>query len=159
MIFEEIQKKTMILFVGAQASGKSTFYKTYFAGRCQHINLDTLHTRNKENIMLSECLQNSECCVIDNTNPTKKDREKYIRLAQEYGYHIIGFYFKSCISECLMRNAKREGKAYVPERAILGTAKRLELPEYSEGFEKLYHVAIAEDEFVIKDWEGEQDEI
>lgn len=159
MIFQKIQDKTMIIFIGAQASGKSTFYKTYFADSCQHINLDTLHTRNKEKMMLSECLQNGESCVIDNTNPTKEDREKYIRLAQEYGYHIIGFYFKSCISECFQRNAGREGKAYVPERAILGTAKKLELPAFSEGFEQLYHVAIAEDEFVINEWQEEENEI
>ena len=37
-----------IIFTGIQASGKSTFFKQHFRSGFVHINLDTLHTRNKE---------------------------------------------------------------------------------------------------------------
>ena len=41
-----------IIFTGIQASGKSTFFKQHFRSGFVHINLDTLHTRNKEAAIL-----------------------------------------------------------------------------------------------------------
>ena len=43
-------EKKAIIFIGLQASGKSTFYRQRLAKDYVHINLDTLHTRNKEKI-------------------------------------------------------------------------------------------------------------
>ena len=50
---KSMEKNTAIVFIGIQASGKSTFYREQFS-RLVHINLDTLHTRNKENELLKE---------------------------------------------------------------------------------------------------------
>ncbi len=52
-------EKTAIIFIGIQASGKSTFYHERFEDYV-HINLDTLHTRNKENILLQECVESED---------------------------------------------------------------------------------------------------
>ena len=51
--FETKDTKQAIIFIGIQASGKSTFYNEMLAplGYC-HINLDTLHTRSKEHALL-----------------------------------------------------------------------------------------------------------
>lgn len=63
-------EKQAIVFIGIQASGKTTFYEQMLAGRGYvHISLDILHTRNKEDLLLMECLENGRSFVIDNTNP------------------------------------------------------------------------------------------
>lgn len=144
-------EKTAIIFIGIQASGKSTFYHEQFAGYV-HINLDTLHTRNKEKLLLQECVESGYSFVVDNTNPTKADREKYIRAAKDYGYCIHGYYFQSSVSECIERNRKREGKARIPDRAVAGTHRKLELPEYGEGFDKLFYVCLKDGHFQTQEW-------
>lgn len=146
-----MSEKTAIIFIGIQASGKSTFYHEQFAGYV-HINLDTLHTRNKEKLLLQECVESGYSFVVDNTNPTKADREKYIRAAKDYGYRIHGYYFQSSVSECIERNRKREGKARIPDRAVAGTHRKLELPEYGEGFDKLFYVCLKDGHFQTQEW-------
>lgn len=47
-------EKKCILFTGLQASGKTTFYQQQFPDLV-HVNLDTLHTRNKERLLIDEC--------------------------------------------------------------------------------------------------------
>lgn len=140
-----------IIFIGIQASGKSTFYHERFEDYV-HINLDTLHTRNKEKLLLQECVESGCSFVVDNTNPMKEDREKYIRVAWDYGYRIHGYYFQSSVSDCIARNRKREGKARVPDQAVAGTHCRLELPEYVEGFDKLFYVHMEGGKFIVDEW-------
>ena len=152
----ENKKKTAIIFVGIQASGKSTFYQERFKDYV-HINLDTLHTRNKENILLQECMEQGTSFVIDNTNPTREDREKYICKAKAAGYMVLGYYFQSSVSECIARNEQREGKAKVPNRAVAATHRKLELPKYDEGFDRLFYVHIKDDGFVVEDWDDEDE--
>ena len=144
-------EKTAIIFIGIQASGKSTFYHDRF-GDYVHINLDTLHTRNKEKILLQECVENGSSFVVDNTNPTRVDREKYIQVARDHGYRIHGYYFQSCVSDCIARNRKREGKARIPDHAVASTHHKLELPEYGEGFDELFYVCLKDGSFMIDEW-------
>lgn len=144
-------EKTAIIFIGIQASGKSTFYHERFEDYA-HINLDTLHTRNKEKILLRECVENGRSFVVDNTNPTREDREKYIRVARDNGYHIQGYYFQSSVSDCIARNRKREGKARIPDQAVAGTHRKLELPEYGEGFDELFYVRMEGGSFMVDKW-------
>lgn len=106
------EDKIAVIFIGIQASGKTTFYKNIFR-EFVHINLDELHTRNKENLLLSECIENGVSFVVDNTNPTKTDREKYILAAKEHGYKIKGYYFRSSIRESIGRNSFRERRARI----------------------------------------------
>jgi len=132
----------MIIFIGIQATGKSEFYKQNFYKTHVRLNLDMLKTRNREKILIDACIKAKQPFVIDNTNPTFKDREKYIRLADDAGFKIIGYYFQSSIKDAVARNDKRENKEKVPIPAILGTHKKLELPKYEEGFDELKYVAI-----------------
>ena len=76
-----VPKKTMILFVGIQASGKTSFYRENFPDMV-HVNLDELHTRNRERGLIDDCLDRGESFVVDNTNPTAKDRAGYIAKAK-----------------------------------------------------------------------------
>lgn len=149
-----MSEKTAIIFIGIQASGKSTFYHEQFAAYT-HINLDTLHTRNKENLLLQECVECGRSFVVDNTNPTKEDRQKYIRAAKDKGFCIHGYYFRSSVSDSIERNRKRERKARILDRAVACTHHKLELPQYEEGFDKLFYVHIENGKFVVEDWNEE----
>lgn len=146
--------RKMIIFIGIQASGKSSFYHIYFPDYI-HINLDELHTRKKEKQLIDECLAEGKDLVIDNTNPLKTDRERYIRPARDNGYEISAYYFESKIADCIGRNKQRTGKARIPDQAIAATYNKLQLPDYEEGFDWIYYVRMTDDGFEIKEWENE----
>ncbi len=145
----------LIIFTGLQASGKSTFYKEHFFNTHLRLSLDLLNTRNKENIFLSAAFSVHQKMVIDNTNPTRQERQKYIELGKINKYKIIGYYFQSSLDECLQRNQQRTGKAQVPKVGMLATYRKLELPSHQEGFDILYYVSIENNTFKIENWKNE----
>ena len=115
-----------------------------------------MKTRNREKRLLDVCIDTQMSFVIDNTNPTVADREKYIQALSGTDFTIIGFYFKSSISECIERNSKRMGNEKIPELGIRGTHKKLELPSMSEGFDKLwYTTVITGTDFRMDEWQSE----
>lgn len=144
-----------IIFIGIQATGKSTFYKANFFNSHIRLSMDLLNTRNKENRFLETCFQTQASFVVDNTNPTSEERKKYIKLARENKYEVIGYYFSSSIAEALKRNSSREGKEKVPEIGIKGCYGRLEIPTKEEGFDKLYFVNSFDNAFIVEDWKNE----
>jgi predicted kinase len=141
-----------IIFTGIQASGKSTFYKENFFDSHIRINLDLIRTRNRERKLLEYCLSSRLPFVVDNTNPTKKEREVYINLAREYKYRIIGYYFQSQVKECLERNSRRTGKQRIPDVGALSAYSRLEIPSFDEGYDELKYVKIKDGKFRVTDW-------
>lgn len=146
-----------IIFIGLQASGKSTFYQQHFAAEYVHINLDTLHTRNKEALLLEDCIKRQISFVVDNTNPTIEDRKRYIQAAKKQDYIIEGYFFQSILLECIERNSLRMGKACIPNKAIACTSNQLELPSYQEEFDRLYFVHLQNGIFKVEAWKGEKD--
>ncbi|MEO0405075.1 MAG: AAA family ATPase, partial [Bacteroidota bacterium] len=120
------------------------------------LSMDLLNTRNKENIYLNTCLQTHSKFVVDNTNPTREDREKYIQLAKENKYEVVGYYFSSSIQEALERNELRSGKEKIPEIGIRGCFSKLEIPSLDEGFDELYFVRTTKNhEFEVEKWKDE----
>ena len=83
----------LIIFTGVQASGKSSFYLLNLYHSHLRINLDMLKTRHRENIIFEACLTSKTKMVIDNTNPTKIDRARYIQRAKDAGFEVISYYF------------------------------------------------------------------
>lgn len=150
--------KTLYIMMGIQGSGKSTFCGRFLPDVAR-INLDTLKTRNRERIAIAECQAKGIDYVVDNTNPTKLDRARYIPSAKELGYRVVGYFMQSRVSDCIGRNARREGKARVPDIAIAGTKKRLEPPDRDEGFDELFFVANDGKEMKISEWRGNPNEI
>ncbi|MBQ2804170.1 MAG: hypothetical protein IJF07_09765 [Lachnospiraceae bacterium] len=67
-------------------------------------------------------------------------------------YEVVGYYFRSAISESMERNEYRTGKQCVPRCAIASTFNKLELPSLEEGFDKLYYVHIENNDFVVEAW-------
>jgi len=139
-----------IIFCGIQATGKTTFYVQRFLNTHVRISMDLLNTRNKERIFIETCLHTRQRFVVDNTNPTRKARERYISRAREARYRVIGYYFRSDPEEVAIRNQTRNDKKPIPTAGIRGTAKRLEIPAWQEGFDELYYVYIDRQEFVVE---------
>ncbi|MEK6480556.1 AAA family ATPase [Catalinimonas sp. 4WD22] len=139
-----------VIFVGIQGAGKSTFYKQRFFNSHVRISLDLLNTRNKQRIFMETCFSTQSRFVVDNTHPTKSEREVIIQNAKANGYTIIGYFFDSFVKEALARNEQREGKEKIPVPGILGCYKKLERPDYAEGFDMLYLVKIVDGKFVVE---------
>lgn len=144
-----------IIFCGIQATGKSTFFKEHFFKSHVRLSLDLLKTRHREDRFLEVCLQTQQPFVIDNTNPGKADRARYITAARNHKYKVTGYYFQSRIHEAMERNSVRSGKERIPEVGIKSTFNKLELPGLEEGFDELYYVEIADNNFIIKPWNNE----
>lgn len=157
MLFRAVE---LILFVGLQASGKSTFFRDRFKATHEHVSKDLFRNnknRDRRQTQLVEtALRAGKPVVIDNTNPTIEERRPIIRLGREYGAKIIGYYFESEMRRCLERNRQRLGKSRVPDVALYATAKKLVPPSYPEGFDELYGVRITDDfQFEVHAWTGE----
>ena len=129
-----------IIFVGIQGAGKSTFYRDRFFNTHIRINLDMLKTRHREQIFLQACLEAKQAFVVDNTNPTIKERSRYIFPAKEKGFRVVGYYFQFSLEECKKRNSQRSSEQIVPIVGLLATYKKLTLPTWKEGFDALYSV-------------------
>ncbi len=142
-----------VIFIGLQASGKSSFYKERYFSTHVRISLDLLRTRNRERQFLATCLETRQPFVIDNTNPSRADRAKYIEAGKNAGYSIVGYYFRSNVKDCLERNEARAVR--VPEVGILSTAAKLERPSIDEGFETLRYVRLTESGFVVEEWNND----
>jgi predicted kinase len=140
-----------IIFIGLQAAGKSSFYREKFSDTHIRINLDMLKTRHREKIIFNACLEAKQPLVIDNTNPTIEDRKRYLPIAKEKQFQIIGYYFKADLEKCKLRNKKRD--RFVPIVALLATYQKLQIPTYQEGFDRLYYVSIdRNNSFVVEEW-------
>ncbi len=139
----------LVIFVGLQASGKSTFFRERFATTHELVSKDLFpnnKNRNRRQTQLIEAaLGAGSSVVVDNTNPTVEDRRALIELGRELGAKIVGYYFDSTVRQCVGRNRRRAGKDQVPDVAIFATAKRLVLPSYSEGFDELFRVRVTDE--------------
>jgi predicted kinase len=144
-----------IVFIGIQASGKTSFYQRFFFRSHVRLSLDMLKTRHREAILVDACIKAKQPFVIDNTNPTQAERVRYISKLREHGFKIKGYYFQSKIEECLARNILRQGRDQIPEVGVKGTYNKLQPPSYEEGFDELYYVALKGHEFVVQAWENE----
>lgn len=94
--------KTCIIFIGSPSSTKSTFYNDYLKDLINKKNdswlytsLDTLnYTMAKYIKYLGEQFKKGYSCIIDNTNPDIKTREKIIHIARSNNVNkIISIYF------------------------------------------------------------------
>lgn len=145
----------IVIFMGLQGAGKSSFFKQRFFQSHVRISLDLLKTRHREMRLLEVCLATGQRVVVDNTNPTCEERVQYIKAARLVNFRIIGFYFQSKIEDCLIRNRMRNDSERVPDVAVLSTASRIELPHHDEGFDELFYVRLNDGRYVVEEWRDE----
>jgi predicted kinase len=152
-----VDQREVIVFVGLQASGKSSFYRQRFAASHVLVSKDLFPSaRNKEARQWREialALASGRDVVVDNTNASSAERALVMAQARASGARVVGYYFASKVADCLRRNALRKGDARVPDVGLLGTAKRLERPAPAEGFAELWFVQLDEEKgFTVEPW-------
>jgi predicted kinase len=149
----------VVILVGLQGSGKSTFYRTFY--QSTHVLVSKDRLRNNRNPqrrqiqLIDEALKEGRSVVVDNTNPREEDRAPIIVMARTHGAEVVGFWFESDLQSCLERNAARAGRERVPDKALYITSRRLRKPALSEGIDRLCGVRLGPaGQFVV----GEMDE-
>ena len=152
----------LVLFIGLQGSGKSSFYRLRFAQTHVLVSKDlwphALRKEARQQRYIAEALAVGRSVVVDNTNPSPEVRAPLIALGHAHGARVVGYGFASDLKQCLARNAQRVGRARVPEVALFATVKQLKWPGRAEGFDSLYHVTLtAEGSFRVEEWKEESD--
>mgnify|MGYP003292791365 CR=1 FL=1 len=147
-VLRKDSRPTAIIFVGIQGCGKTTFYRKriepYMKG-WKHISMDEIHNRNKESALVQECIDLRLSFVIDNTNPTKEERKRYLDMLDGKGYRVMCYFFQSRVKDCIERN-KLRGEP-VPAKAIAATSNKLELPSKDEGFTDMVYIKVVPPHF------------
>jgi predicted kinase len=140
----------MILFAGIQASGKTTFYRERFFTTHVLISMDLLRTRAREQAFIDVCLATQQRFVVDNTNPTRDERRRYIDIAKGARFRLIGHFFEPNPAASFARNQTRTGAQHVPPSGLFGTLKKLERPAMDEGFDELYLIKTLDGRFDVE---------
>ncbi|HYD62044.1 MAG TPA: AAA family ATPase [Noviherbaspirillum sp.] len=130
----------ILLFIGIQASGKTTFYLRHFFETHVRISMDLLKSRHRELLFIQTCLASGQRFVVDNTNPTLEERARYISLAKRARFRVTGYFFEPDPAASSERNELRTKKHRIPPAGLFGTLKRLERPGFDEGFDELFRV-------------------
>lgn len=153
---------TVVLFVGIPGSGKSTFFRARFAETHVLVSKDlwpnARHRDRRQARVIDEALAAERSLVVDNTNPTREERAAVIEAARRHGARVVGYYFATPLADALSRNARREGRARVPDAGVHAIAKRMCRPALDDGFDELHCVRLTEGGFAVEAWKGEGDE-
>ena len=118
----------LIIFIGIQGSGKSTFYQHQFFHTHIRLNKDMLNTNHRLQLLFEACLASKTKTVLDKTNATVEERADFINAAKSANFEVIAYYFDCPFEDALLRNNARAGKAQIPEVGIKGTAKKMQRP-------------------------------
>lgn len=139
----------LVVLVGLQGSGKSSFVTRYFKDTHAHVSKDLFpHNRDKprrQRQLIDDALAAGRSVVVDNTNARREDRVALIAQARVHGARVVCYWIDASVATCIRRNAKRTGRAHVPVVGILATSKRFEPPVADEGFDALYLARLNEE--------------
>lgn len=132
----------VVVLIGLQGAGKSTFYRERFSDTHIRLNLDMLRTRGRLRLLLKACLDAKQPVLLDNTHPTVAERAPYVAMARAAGCRLIAYFFEPDLGGSVRRNAGRPAGKRVPPVAIYATAKKLQAPTRAEGFDVLCTVRL-----------------
>ena len=129
--------KHLVVMVGSPASGKSYYSKELEKKGFIRINKDSMKTDKIAENAFNNGIKEGRSIVIDNTNPTKEARAKWINAAKKASYHvtIVWMNFPISVVEYLdnYRIAKYKSQDYhVPIVAMRVYYKKLEVPTQQE---------------------------
>jgi len=134
----------IVVLVGLQASGKSTWARDRFAATHVIVSKDAFpNAKNKARRQAREidaALAVRSSVVVDNTNVRVADRAPIVAAALARGARCVAYVFDDSFEACVRRNALREGRACVPEVALRATAKVRVDPTRDEGFDEILWV-------------------
>ncbi|GGP82903.1 ATP-binding protein [Saccharothrix coeruleofusca] len=134
----------LVILVGLQASGKTTFYTRHLAATHLHVSKDlwprARHREARQRRAVAEGLAAGRSVAVDNTNASPEERAGLVALGRAAAVPVVGYWFPPDPAGSLRRNAARPGRARVPEVGLFATLKRLRPPTFDEGFDELHEV-------------------
>src|SRR5262249_13450043 len=78
----------LVVLIGLQGSGKSTFYRTFYAATHVLVSKDCFRNNRRPQRMqmqlIEQALLEGRSVVVDNTNPTAEDRVPLIEAARRH---------------------------------------------------------------------------
>ena len=141
------RQKDMLIMIGFPASGKSSVSKRIKRKNidCDYsiINRDTEKTIEKCEKKCEEEIKNGKSVIIDNTNPSKESRKRFITIAKKYNYKIRAVYMQTTKALSMHNNLYRHYKyncELIPEIAYNIYNSKFELPVTGEGFTEIIEV-------------------
>src|SRR2546421_11063046 len=101
----------LIIFIGLQASGKSTFFHTHFAATHEYVSKDVLRNNKRPNRrqmqLIERAFEAGHSVVVDNTNPTDEARKPLLAAGAAYGAQITRYYFETQVRTAIKRTKRR----------------------------------------------------
>lgn len=141
----DAQPPELVIFVGVQGAGKSTYYRAHLAATHVHVSKDLMpNARNrdaKQRERIVAALSAGKSVAVDNTSPTPAVRAPLIALGKAHGARVVAYFFEIPVKEAVARNRGREGKARVPDVVVFVTARKLVPPSFAEGFDEVRVIA------------------
>ncbi|XP_049762750.1 bifunctional polynucleotide phosphatase/kinase isoform X3 [Schistocerca cancellata] len=134
-----------VILVGGPGSGKSFFAKTHLVPKGYvHVNRDTLGSWQKCVSSMEDALKKGKSVVIDNTNPDKESRKRYIEAAKKYGVKCRCFILATSAENSRHNNKFREltddSHEPISEAIINMFRAKYEEPTTEEGFSTIVKV-------------------
>jgi predicted kinase len=134
----------VVVLVGLQASGKSTFYRQRFADTHAHVSKDAFPSARRpqrtQMRLIGEALTAGRDVVVDNTNPSAAEWAPIIAAAHAHGARVTAYWFPPDLAGAMARNAERTDGSRVPDVGLYATIKILREPTTADGFDEVQTV-------------------
>ena len=156
------KNKTLYLMCGVSGSGKSTYIQKYLTPNCAWCSRDLVRFSlledndnyfSKENEVFNKWINNInseisndkiDIIYVDATHLTPKARNKVLDKLSLNNVDIIPISFELPLKTCLERNAKRTGRALVPEDTIINMYQGYKAPTMNEKYKYKKIIKITE---------------
>jgi hypothetical protein len=87
----------LVVLVGLQASGKSTFCRQRLVASHTVVSKDAFgnarHRQRRQMLLVTEALAAGRSVVVDNTNPSPAEWQPLIEAGREHGASVVGYWF------------------------------------------------------------------
>ncbi|KAM9317882.1 bifunctional polynucleotide phosphatase/kinase [Pholidichthys leucotaenia] len=137
----------VIVAVGYPASGKSTFFHSHIIPKGYvYVNRDTLGSWQKCVSACERALKEGRSVAVDNTNPDKESRKRYVDVAKAAGVPCRCFHFSATLEQAKHNNRFREmapsdiKHAKVNDMVFHSYKKNFHAPALSEGFSEILQI-------------------
>jgi len=143
----------MYVMIGAPGSGKSTYIKNHIKDNELVISRDIIRFAmlndgddyfSKEKQVYNEFIKQINAAIaneidiyVDQTSLNRGARSKLFNRLEKKPDEIIAIYIKKPLDIILKYNAKRTGRALVPEDAVINMYNSIEEPTLEEGFTQI----------------------